>query len=266
MTTAAPAVSTDPTPAPVTPGVPATPAAATPPTPPAPDTPPSPPAPQVIGDPAPTPAAEAADDGQVFTYRETGDVVLDTALDFFGKLGFGPEHPAIVDGTEGKFDKLEAHLSALGDKATGWERYVALAKDAYTRTSAAQATKDTAIAAACTEVAGDEATWNTIKEWAGKEATPEEKQEINQMLAAGPVQARAAALLLTNLYRNAGGTVVTPAPAINPNAGGTPPTNGALSPQEYGQAVRELRAKLGTRMDDSAEYAALRARRVAYRG
>lgn len=257
---AAPAIGAD--------GQPITPqAAVTPPTPEPSATPPAP-APEVIGDPPAPVVPDAAAEGETFTYRETGDASLDVALGFVGNLGFGPEHPAIADAIEGKFEKLEAHLSALGDKAVGWERMVALAKDAYERSEAQSQAHQTAITSAVHEVAGSPEQWAAIKTWAGQNADPAEKAEINAMLTGGPVQARAAAMLLANLYGNAGGTTVTPADPTNRNAAsGGSTANGALSPNDYANEVRALRAKLGGRdLDSSPEYAALQARRMAWRG
>lgn len=239
-----------------------TPPAATPATPPAPATPP-PPAAETLDAPA---AVDPADAG--FTYEATGDPGLDIALEFIGKAGFGIDHPAVLEAIDGKFDKLEAHLSALGDKATGWERYIGLAKTAYERTATDTAARQTAITSAVTEIAGGAEQWATIKDWASKEADPAEKKEINAMLAAGPLQARAAAFLLSDLYRNAGGTTVTPANPVTPNApAGGHSDNGTLSPAAYNQAVRDLRVELGGRdLDTSPKYAALQARRSAWQG
>lgn len=246
---------------PVSQAIPGTPpAAATPPINAVPLATPPAPAPEVLE----TPAEPVADTG--FSYQQTGDPGLDIALEFIGKAGFGIDHPAVVEAIDGKFDKLEAHLAALGDKATGYERMLQLAKGAYERNSAETATKQTAITSAVHEVAGGAEQWSAIKTWAVANADPGEKAEINAMLSAGPMQARAAALLLSNLHRNAGGTTVNPANPVNLNAAPAPTGNGALSKADYPEAVRELRSRLGSGMDSSPEYAALQARRSAWRG
>lgn len=227
------------------------------------------PAPEAIGaEPVVNAVPDASADGQAFTYRDTGDTGLDVALSFIGQLGFGPEHPAVVDAIEGKFDKLEAHLGTLGAPAAGWERMVGLAKDAYARNTAATAATQGTITAAVTEVAGSAANWEAVKAWAGKTAKVDEKAVFNAMLSAGPVQARAAARELVNLYNSAGGTVVLPAAAVVDTTGGAIPNgNGALSPAAYHTAVRELRASLGGRdLDNSPAYQTLKARRQAWRG
>lgn len=224
-------------------------------------TPPPSPAPEVIGEALPAAAPEGDADGSRFDYRETGDPALDTALAYIGDRGLGPDHPAVIDAVDGKFERLEAVLEALGDKAPGWQRIVALAKDAHLRSADKQAKTQTSITSAVHEAAGSAENWDAIKAWAGQNADPAEKAEINAMLTAGPLQARAAALLLQGLYNGAGGTTVNPDQVVVPNAGGAPNANsGALSRHEYAEAVRALRTQLGSRMDDSQEYAALRAR------
>ncbi len=224
-------------------------------------TPPAP-APEVIGEPTP---AVAADEG--YAWQETGDPGLDVALTFIGGLGLGPSDPAVEAAIEGDFLLLEAKLEAMGDKSKGYQRFIALAKDAYTRTSTETANKQAAVTTAVNEVAGSPEAWSAIKKWAGDNAEPDEKEAINAMLTAGPLQARAAALMLSNLYNEAAGTTVNAADPVRANAGNSTPTNtGALSPSEYQAEVQALRAAKGYQMDGSPEYAALQARRLRWRG
>lgn len=257
---AAAAVVTDPasTPAAVTQPIIAQPAA------------PAAPAPEAIGEvPAVVASApDAATTGSTFAYQETGDAGLDVALQFVGSLGIGPEHPAMVDAMDGKFDKIEAYLSAMGDKSKGWERMVNLAKSSYATTQATTTANQTAITSVVNEVAGSPEAWAQVKAWAGANADPSEKAAINAMLSAGPLEARAAAALLTAQYRSAGGTVVQPAAAVVQNAAPAAPTgNGALSPSEYTKAVSELKSRIGSfSLDASPEYAALKTRRIAWQG
>lgn len=238
---------------PTTPATPATEPVTTPPAAPA------APAPEAIGEPA-------AETTPTVAYRETGDPGLDLALDFMGRMGLGPEHDAIKAAAEGNFDKLEATLAAMGDKAAGYERYLALSKDAYTKSDTATKAKQTAVTTAVHEIAGGAEQWTAIKTWAGTVATPEEKAEINAMLEAGPVQAKAAAQMLLGLYKNAAGTTVNPDPVTDTAGNPSTAATGALPPAEYAAAVRELRGQLGSRMEASPQYAALRARRLAWRG
>lgn len=210
--------------------------------------------------------AEPEVDNRV-TYSATGDAGLDVALDFIGNLGLGPEHDAVKDAVDGKFERLEATLEAMGDKAKGFEKFVDLAKDAYKRSDEASKKVQAEVTAVCIEAAGGQEQWDTIKKWAGENADEGEKEAINAMLDAGPVQARAAATMLLNAYNQASGTTVKPKEAVSSNAGPNNNTgNGALSGREYADAVRELRSRLGSSMEGSQEYAALQARRRAYRG
>lgn len=209
---------------------------------------------------AQTPAAPAAP--EAISYEPTGDAGLDVALAFVGKLGIKSDHPAMAATATGDFSLIKAHLATLGDAATGWEQMVALAEQAYGRQQQTKADTEAAVSKAVVEVAGSAEEWGAIKQWASENADPDEKTAINAMFDAGPLQARAAAMLLQSLYSKAKGTVVNPNPAIrNGSAGNAVATsNGPLNAREYHAAVQELRGQLGSRMDTSPEYAALRAR------
>lgn len=215
-------------------------------------------------------APEATQEGTEFRYSETGDAALDVALTFFGKLGLGPQDPAILAASNGKFELLEAKMAVAGDKAVGWEQHVALAKDAFGRATDAQTARTNEIASVVTKVATDSnVSWTEVQKWASLNADPDEKQAINAMLTADKVQARAAANMLVEAYRNAGGTTIEPKSAVNSaaNGGQTNTNNGALSPREYSAAVAALSAKIGSHaVDSSPEYAALQRRRLAYAG
>ena len=200
-------------------------------------------------------------------YAETGDPALDMCLSFLGGVGIKQDDPAMVKATEGDFTLLEAKLAALGDKAKGWERHLALGKSAYERMDKESKATADKVSEAVVGVFGDAETWATVREWAGKNADASEKEAINAMFAAGPVQARAAAIMLRDAYASAPGTKVAPKAAAKEASGGkSTDTNGALSPKEYVAEVNKLHAKLGNRMDDSQEYRQLQARRAAYRG
>jgi hypothetical protein len=215
------------------------------------------PAPAPVADPA-VPSIETA----AITYEPTGDVGLDIALAFVGRLGIAQDHPAMEATANGDFSLIEAHLAAMGDKAPGWEQHVALAKQSYEKT--AQTAADTAgkVEAAVTQVAGGAEQWAALQAWAATNATPEEKAEINAMFDSGPTGARAAATLIRDAHAAAVGTTVKPkTPTRDASRGAsTTPTNGPLDARAYGTAVRELRQTMGNRMEQSPEYAALRAR------
>lgn len=221
-------------------------------------------------DPAPVvpvqPAVEAEPAGASIEYEPTGDVGLDMALGFIGKQGLGPDSPAVTAAMNGDFSLLRAELAVRGAKATGWEQFIALAEKSYTDTKAkndARAVKDRD---AIYGSVGGESQWASIQAWASANAEPDEKAEVNAALAAGGRQARAMAVYLSQLYAKASGTTVTPQNPLSPNASPGAPTNGALSPRAYTEAVRALHAQIGGRMEDSKEYAQLQARRGAWRG
>jgi hypothetical protein len=203
---------------------------------------------------------ETAEDGTV-SFEPTGDTALDVALDFIGNLGISGQDPALVAAANGNFALLEAKLAVLGDKAAGWQQMIALAKDAYSRSQTAYNDHVAKTDAAILGVVQSADNWAAIKNWAAANGTPEEKAEINRMIDAGPVQARAAATLLLEAYKKATGTVINPASAAR-NASGESPAdgNGKLNSRDYAAAVRQLHLKLGSRMESSQEYAALQRR------
>lgn len=211
--------------------------------------------------PAVTPEVPADEEVVEVEYNPTGDAGLDVALAFVGKLGIAGDHPAMVAAGKGDFGLLKAALATLGDKARGWEQMVALGEQAYTRNTEKAATQQAQVKSVVTAVAGDEATWTAVQAWAKDNASPEEKAEINKLFDSGVMGARAAATILVDAYKKASGTVVNPTSAIRAGASATPDTsNGPLSPREYHAAVQNLRSRMGTRMDASPEYAALRSR------
>lgn len=209
-----------------------------------------------------------ADEAGVVIYDTTGDPGMDMALGFVGKLGLLPEHPAMVKAAEGDFTFIKAHLASLGEKAAGWEQHIALAEQAWDRNTKAAQALNNSITSTVHKTAGGEANWTAISGWAKANADPKERETINKMLAAGPVEARAATLMLRQMYEAAGGTTVNPA---NPLTGDTPSADGSgsslapLSPKEYGAAVLELnRRKPGAADRGDPEYKQLQQRALAY--
>lgn len=207
--------------------------------------------------------SQLGDDGVSIEYAPTGDAGLDVALGFIGGLGIAGNDPAVVAAANGDFTFLKAKLATM-DNARGWQQMIALAEDAYGRAKERFNSHVAEVDKAILGVAGSAENWQAIKAWAAANATPEEKKQINAMIDAGPVQARAAATLLRDTYARAIGTTVNPANALRKNASGESPTTESkrLSRQEYAAEVRKLSNTLGTRMESSPEYAALK-RRVA---
>lgn len=204
--------------------------------------------------------SETADDGSI-SYQPTGDAALDVALSFIGGVGIAGDDPSVIAAANGDFALLEAKLAVLGDKAAGWQQMLNLAKDAYARAQVNFKAHVEKTDNAILSVVQSAENWNAIKAWAAKNADPAEKAEINKMIDAGPIQARAAATLLLNAYKAATGTVVNPSnPASNASGQSVAASNGKLAPGDYTTAVADLHRKLGNRMESSPEYAALRSR------
>lgn len=215
------------------------------------------------GEPAQTPPQKDAPAEGAVSYDKTGDVGLDMALDFVGKLGFGPEDPAMAAAIKGDFGLLKAKLGALGAKAQGWEGFVALAEKAHTDTAAKTADKVAKDTASIHNAVGGKDQWAAISKWAGANAEPHEKTEVNAALAQGGMVAKAMAVHLSNLYAKAVGTTVKPASAVNADAASRAVVPQLLSASEYAKEVQSLRGKMGYKMEGSSEYKNLQARRMA---
>jgi hypothetical protein len=198
-------------------------------------------------------------------WEPTGNPSLDLALDFVGKLGFGPEHPAMIAAEAGDFSKLEAECKKLGDKAKGYEKYLAAGKTAFEGIAAEAKAKGEKLVAKINEFAGDPNAWAEARAWAGKNAEPAEKAAINAALKEGGVVAFAVAKHLIELHQRQPGATKTAASALVPGASNTSAASNALSPQQYAAAVAELYQRQGT-VDGTPEYAALQARRNAWKG
>ena len=210
-------------------------------------------------------APVVATEGEVIAYEPTGDVGLDMALGFVGKAGINASHPAMLAAQTGDFTILKATLAAKG--VQGWEQFVALGEAAYARTTADNDKKAVASRDAIYKEAGGEESWNAIKTWAGTNATPEEKAEINALLNQGGLAAKGAVKYLSDAYARANNVEVNPRdPLANAGKGGNASVNGPLSPKEYSAAVGQLNNKLGGRLEGSKEYADLQRRRSAYAG
>lgn len=202
----------------------------------------------------------------VVAYDATGDAGLDMALDFVGKFGIGPEDPAMAAAADGNFDLLAAKFAAMGAKAQGYEKFLALGKASYAAVQATAKATSEKNAEAIYNVVGGKERWETVKTWAGKEAEPEEQTAVNAALNAGGMQAKAMAMYLDTLFDKASGVTVKGRSAVSGNAaGGAPANGGALSPRAYTAEAEKLSRKLGGRLDGSPEYKQLQARRAAWR-
>jgi hypothetical protein len=208
-----------------------------------------------------------APEGQAVQYNKTGDPGLDMALSFIGKLGIGPDHPAIVAARQGDFAFIKAELAGRGDKAQGWEQYLSLAEKAFENAQRAAQESTAKTKAIVEQAVGGAEQWVAIQSWAKANAEPHEREQINYMLNQGGLAAQAAAKLLSDLYNQAHNTVVEPAEPANPNRTNRGTSNAALSPQDYQAELKALIGRIGAhRVQDSPEYAQLQQRRRMYRG
>lgn len=212
-----------------------------------------------------TPEAPKEPEAVVYTYDSTGDSGFDIGLKFVGEVGIGPDTPEMQAAFKGDFTALEAKLKGMGDKAAGYAPYLTAAKDAYARNvEKGQAT----IQAVYTAVGGQEQ-WATLQAWVQKTADLGEKQYINNAFKAGGAIAAKVAKEINDAYLAAGNTLAKPKQAVKEGASGTPGGNAedeALSPVAYRAAIAELTKKFGAGAFRQPEYAALTARRKAYRG
>lgn len=238
------------------------------------------PAAQPAATPAATPAVEPKQGeakgevtegvfGVATTYQSTGNSNLDTALKWAGGLGLDIDaSPEMQAATTGNFAPLRALLASK--EVPGSEAYIALAEAGYKEAVAAHQEKTSAIQALVVDVAGGEAEWGEVFNWAAENADDAEKEQINAALEQGGFVAEAVASRLVHNYRAQSGVSVPPkADPAKPTAGAgnSAATNGPLSPADYGKAVQDLRLKLkGQPIETSSEYRALQQRRMSFRG
>lgn len=209
-------------------------------------------------------AAKANEPGpEPIVYNETGDPALDLALDFVGARGFGPDHPAMKAAEKGDFAPLRRALAAMGDKAKGYERFLALGEKAFKESAAKAETANAQLQETIHKAVGGQEEWEAVRAWASGAASPEEKASINAALKLGGPAAVAMAKELAGLYRANPKSTQNPAATTNPNASGKAASQGPLTAAQYASEAAALRAKIGYGFDSSPEYAALQGRRLA---
>ena len=201
----------------------------------------------------------------VQSFDATGDAGLDLALEFIGKLGIGPDDDAIDAAQNGDFTKITERLKGMGDRATGFEKYLALAKASYEKNTATVKEQAAKLEALVHDAAGGKENWAKVKAWASANATDAERNEINRAFEAGGFAAKAAAERLATLYAKSG--AAGHKSAAKPNAGAAESAGtGALTAKQYQAEVMALQAKgKGRDVSGTAEYQALQARRLAGR-
>lgn len=161
-----------------------------------------------------TPAATNADDNTI-TYEPTGDVGLDLALEFFGKMGLALDSAEMQEAGKGNFQYLEAKLASMGDKAKGYESYLALGKDAQARIEAKSKADFEALEKTVHDAVGGKETWAAVQQFARTAYKPDELKEVSGVLNAGGIGATAMAHYLHQQALAANGTTVPGKSAVD---------------------------------------------------
>lgn len=216
--------------------------------------------------PAPAAAPVAAPAPEPKAFEETGDPALDVTFGFLNSVGVGADDPDVEAARSGDFTKIEAKLKALGDKAKGYEKHLALAKGVYDReVKAKQAAADAAAQAVFAAVGGEQK-WTVIRDWASSQATDEQKAQINAAFAQGGLVAKATAEKLAAMYNKANPGTKLPASAVNKDAPAADNSPASMTSKQYAAAVDALARKANGRdISNSPEYRQLRAARTAAR-
>lgn len=235
--------------APVAPAAPAAPVAPV-----APEAPVAP----VVADKGEPVDAVAATEAFIAEYAQDNPA-LAVALGFLGKAGISPEDAAFKAAQGGDFALLKAMLAEKG--LSGSDQMVAILEGAVTQSIEAQEAYEAQTTEMVQGILGEQ--HEEILGWARDNAEPAEKEAINEMLAAGGLYARAAAMMLRDAYTQGDNTV----PAQNavefsaPAAG----ANAPLSAREYATEVEALAKEMRGDPRGSAKYQQLSARRAAGR-
>lgn len=220
----------------------------------------------VVGDEEVKPVEPDSDRTHEFKYDPTGNASLDYALSFVGELGYGPAHPAILAAQEGNFHLIAAELAREGVR--GADQVIALAQQAYEQEKGKVEAQKAELTKFAYDVAGGAANWKQVQSWASANATPQEKQQINALLASGGFAAQSAINFLVTQYSKVNTLNHAPARVAKANAGGSrgQDVGGAINAQEYGQLVQQLiYANGGRDVSHTREYQDLQARRLAGR-
>lgn len=201
------------------------------------------------------------DVGGVYDYDPTGNSSLDYALNFVGKLGYGPDHPAVIAAEAGNFDLMRAELAQKG--VAGSEAVMALAEKALAEERAKYDAQAQALTNFAHTAAGGEQNWKAVQTWAKANATPQEKAEVNRAIQAGGMMGQAVINFLIESYQKSNTLNRTPQSAVSPGAAPAMVSSGGpLSKQDYTAAVAALNAKHRGRATQTTEYADLQQRRL----
>lgn len=195
-------------------------------------------------------------------FEKTGETGLDVALDFAFKHGYSSTHPSILAASNGDWSLIEAELATKN--IPGYKEMVELAKKGFANLVEKQEKVQKEIEAAVMSVVGnDNAMYQSILDFASKNADPAEREQLNAMFDAGPLQAKAAMMILREAYETAVGTTVKPQSAVKGQIPSSVNTqSGGLSRSEYVTAVKELANRIGSHnLNNSPEYKELNRRR-----
>lgn len=188
-------------------------------------------------------------------YEETGDPALDYVLNFVGSLGISTEHPAMQAAINGEFDLLGIELAK--SDAKGAANILALAQKSYDKYQSEAKAQDDALAEKLQTIAGGPEQWEEVATWARDNATPEERETLNDLFGKGGKFAEIAAAYLTSSYRGATGTQFEGMPAASPAAAAPAPSNEQLSNIEFSREAQKLYRKYGNAYNTTPEYKAL---------
>lgn len=183
-------------------------------------------------------------------WEKTGDPATDLFLSFAGRLGYGPDSPAMKAAQSGDMSLLRASLATRQD-AQGWQDALAVGEAAIKgaiekERASAKATEEAVHAA----VGGAE-NWAKVQEWVKANADPGELVAVNAGLKVGGIVAKALAAHLNGLYTNAngGGQAV-----VKPGAASGTQDTSPITAAEFAQISRQLYNKHGRDFESHPDY------------
>lgn len=211
--------------------------------------------------PEPTPDPDTTHE---FTYDPTGDASLDIALNYIGKLGYSPNHPAMLAAQKGDFNLIKAELAVKG--VAGASEMLAVAQEGYQRVAGAQKAKDAETRNYGEQLCQGKENFNAALEWGRKTLSDADKAWFNSSVSQGGIAAQAAIDKLAQSYLAANKFTKHPAnaaPGAAAAAGGFA-DNGPIDSATYRAEIQKLRVAAGNRgYEGSDQYKALQARRTA---
>ncbi|AZF88096.1 head scaffolding protein [Pectobacterium phage Arno160] len=189
--------------------------------------------------------------------HQTDNPALSLALGFLRDAGISPTDPAFTKAeVDGDFTLLKAMLATKS--LPGTEAMVAILEKTVADHHAAAEAQE----AKTTELVGSILGENkdTILDWVRENAETDEKEGINELLSAGGIYARAAAVLMRDAYVSAGQTVAAKS-AVSKGQVSAAGDSTPLSARDYAQKVQELSKELRGDPRNSPQYAQLTRRR-----